>query len=288
MNKVLLFSLLSIGTCFSQIDPPYKADQERKLFQGVEFVQKIADSINSFQIRDSIPNFFIDPRFDFKYGHIINYSVGIYHGVPKSIRKVILDRVTNEMILREVLSRNDSRLHATVKLDTTIKSAFYSHRAFQEYSTYELVKFRYQDLRNESDIYNEVFTQFNDSLNHELFRYKILEIEELDKYHLYNVLDKKNKDTVIVLTKKIDKHNCNKLIKINKDGNYNFNIEEVNVFDLFTTVEKSEGKRKNYFVFNNEGKEVLIKKQYYFTYFTNDICNGYLNSKRFYSERNPF
>ncbi len=101
-------------------------------------------------------------------------------------------------------------------------------------------------------------------------------------------MDKKNKDTVIVLSKKIDKHNCNKLIKINKDGNYNFNIEEVNVFDLFTTVEKSEGRRKKYFVFNDEGKEVLIKKQYYFTYLANDICNGYLNTKRFYSVREPF
>jgi hypothetical protein len=75
------------------------------------------------------------------------YRMSISMHASVSIRKLIIDRITNKKLLNAVLINKDKRLRKSTKIP---KKSYMGHFVipYQEYSTCELVKYRLQELMN--------------------------------------------------------------------------------------------------------------------------------------------
>lgn len=120
-------------------DEKYKLARENRSI----FVKSYADSLNQFNLnkKSKIPHFFLRYNFDNENS---NFKTHMHD--ETSFRKLIIDKINNTELLRAVLKSKNKQLKKTVPLP---KNSIYGIKAFQEYSTYELVKYRLEELINE-------------------------------------------------------------------------------------------------------------------------------------------
>lgn len=109
-----------------------------------EYVKKYADSLNLFNYDkdEKIPTFFYRYNFDREHSQ---YRTSMND--ETSFRKLIIDKVTNIELLRAVLQCRDKRLR---KINKKSKKNMFGVKAFQNYSTYDLVQYRVEELINEN------------------------------------------------------------------------------------------------------------------------------------------
>jgi len=107
------------------------------------FINKVSDSLNQIEAKeiDSLPYFFTDYLYDRKFANHTNYPNSLY-----SVRKLILDNVTNLELLHFVLKKNDFRTKQAY--ESNYKGNYYFDKPFERISTYELVKFRVMEIDN--------------------------------------------------------------------------------------------------------------------------------------------
>jgi len=110
------------------------------------FVQKYVDSINNYKVskKDSFPAFFTTIDFDEKYGRQFNLTVN----GKVSIRKLIIDQLTNENLMWRVKRSNDLRLKLKHEDKPPGIANYYDPIPFQQHSTYELVVMRLDEIEN--------------------------------------------------------------------------------------------------------------------------------------------
>jgi hypothetical protein len=147
MKPVLfIFFYLSISLCFAQKNTfKLRDDQLRDIKKRTVFVNKYADSLNTYSCDNCkiLPSFFYESNFDKK--NTVNW-LSMHLGV--SLRKLIVDKITNSGLLKAVLKSKDKRLKKRTKIPKKIKLGDIV-LPFQEYSTYDLVKYRLQELLND-------------------------------------------------------------------------------------------------------------------------------------------
>ena len=145
MKKVIfiLFSLM-ITNSYSQQGSikPLKDSALKIIEKRTDFIDKYSDSLNeyNFEKEKKIPAFFLKYNFDRENSEYLTSM-----NDETSFRKLIIDKVDNIQLLRAVLLCKDRRLKKTIKLP---KNTIYGIKAFQGYSTYELVKYRVEELIN--------------------------------------------------------------------------------------------------------------------------------------------
>ena len=118
--------------------------EERQLFIS-NYVQKL----NSLVIEDykncELPDFFTNKYFD--EINCSKFSAGTHHG-HFSLRKKIIDQLTNYNVLWCVMESDDERIHYKVDRKSKRKS-LYGKIVFEHFSTYELVELRLDELEND-------------------------------------------------------------------------------------------------------------------------------------------
>ena len=127
--------------------------RNQKIKERKAFVKKYVDSLNSYQVNDKceLPNFFITTDFDQKYGGQFMLSM---HG-RISLRKLIIDELDNYELMWCVMKSKDKRLQK--KYNGRAKRFYldYSKIPFEQFSTYELVDLRLDELENVKSLGNE-------------------------------------------------------------------------------------------------------------------------------------
>ncbi len=140
---ILLTAIFSVG--YSQQDSvkPLKDHSLKILEKREAFINKYSDSLNKYNIdgKNEIPVFFFEYNFDREHGE---YLISIND--ETSFRKLIIDKIDNVQLLRAVLLYKDKRLKKTIKIP---KKTIYGIKPFQRYSTYELVRYRVEELINQ-------------------------------------------------------------------------------------------------------------------------------------------
>jgi hypothetical protein len=145
MKKYIVWLFcLSMGYCFAQNPYKLREDQLRRIENREIYVNNYVDSLNSYNYLQlkKIPRFFYISNIDRQS----SLWIGLHQGI--SLRKLIIDRITNIPLLEAVLKDKDRRLRKKTKVP---KKHYIGHVVipFQEYSTYELVQYRLQELINE-------------------------------------------------------------------------------------------------------------------------------------------
>jgi hypothetical protein len=120
--------------------------RNRKIEDRKIFVQKYVDSLNNYKASDNceLPYFFTTSDFDQKYGG--QFMLGMHGRI--SLRKPIIDELTNYSLMLCVMYSKDRRLR---KKYTGKQKRFYldySRIPFEQYSTYELIDMRLDELDN--------------------------------------------------------------------------------------------------------------------------------------------
>jgi hypothetical protein len=118
---------------------------EKKHYDRFLLMDSIVNSLNNYNVDEciEIPEFFKEYDFDIKIGS--KFWVSPQSAV--SLRKLILGEVNNYQLLKCVLNSND----VNIKKINTISTDSLSQEnqiPFQEYSTYELVKLRVEEIEN--------------------------------------------------------------------------------------------------------------------------------------------
>ena len=126
-----------------------RAEKKKKLNQQRElFVQKYIDSLNGLKVTQDceLPDFFTNSDFDQQYGSQFMHGM---HG-RISLRKFIIDELTNYNLMWCVVKSKDKRIHKKYKGKS---KRFYLYKGkipFEQYSTFELVDMRLDELENEN------------------------------------------------------------------------------------------------------------------------------------------
>ena len=106
------------------------------------FIQNLADSINNLKDGGVIPLFVVDPCLDRQS----QYWPNLHNPIP--IRKLIVNKVTNQEAILYIMSFQDSRLKQTcINIDTTNKLKYY-RIPYIQLSFYDLFYNRLSELRN--------------------------------------------------------------------------------------------------------------------------------------------
>ncbi|QHI34907.1 hypothetical protein IMCC3317_02520 [Kordia antarctica] len=121
-----------------------KNNEKRNLF-----VNRHVDSLNNFKVTDScvLPDFFTNSNFDQQYGG--QFMQGIHGRI--SLRKFIIDKLTNYNLLLYVVKSKDKRIKKKYKGKAKRFYLDYSKIPFEQYSTFELVDMRLDELDNEQN-----------------------------------------------------------------------------------------------------------------------------------------
>lgn len=127
--------------------------KNQKIEERKAFVKKYVDSLNTYKVNDKceLPNFFITADFDQKYGG--QFMLGMHGRI--SLRKLIIDELNNYELMWCVMKSEDKRLR---KKYTGRPKRFYldySKIPFEQFSTYELVDLRLDELENAKSLGNE-------------------------------------------------------------------------------------------------------------------------------------
>ena len=114
------------------------------------FVNRQIDSLNNFNVTEDciLPAFFTNPNFDHQYGNQFMHGM---HG-RISLRKLIIDKLTNYFLMLYVLQSKDKRVRKKYKGRPKRFYLDYSRIPFEQFSTYELVDLRLDEMDNEDNI----------------------------------------------------------------------------------------------------------------------------------------
>ena len=112
------------------------------------FIERYADSLNNLkvQIDCELPEFFTNSNFDKEYGQ--QFMHGMH--APISLRKFIIDKLTNYNLMWCVVQSKDKRIRKKYKGKS---KRFYLNQTkipFEQYSTFELIDLRLDELENEN------------------------------------------------------------------------------------------------------------------------------------------
>ena len=149
--KTIVFVFFCIGIVSGSYSQEKEFELRENQIRAIEkrndFVARYADSLNAFVYKKGIelPDFFYNYNFD-KENRI--GWIGLH--TPISLRKLIIDKVTNVNLLEGVLFSNDKRTKKRFKIPKRqyMGDIFIP---FQEYSTYDLVKYRLEEIANENN-----------------------------------------------------------------------------------------------------------------------------------------
>lgn len=121
-----------------------KTNAERELF-----VERYVDSLNNLKVKIDceLPEFFTNSNFDLQYGSEFMHGM---HG-RISLRKFIIDKLTNYNLMWCVVQSKDKRIHEKYKGKSKRFYLDYSRIPFEQYSTFELVDMRLDELENEGN-----------------------------------------------------------------------------------------------------------------------------------------
>jgi hypothetical protein len=111
------------------------------------YIEKIAYSLNILDVKyrdcPEVPEFFIDSDFDRTVGHKFLLS----NHAPISLRKLIIDKITNRVVLDCILKSKIPELFVKFEVpDRTNLSK--GSIPYQHFSTYDLAALRVEELVN--------------------------------------------------------------------------------------------------------------------------------------------
>ena len=121
-----------------------KTNAERELFVN-EYVKKLNKLVIENYENCELDEFFTNPNFDHQYGSQFMHGM---HG-RISLRKFIIDKLTNYNVMWCVVKSDDKRTHEKYEGKSKRFYLDYSKIPFEQYSTYELVDMRLDELENE-------------------------------------------------------------------------------------------------------------------------------------------
>jgi hypothetical protein len=127
--------------------------RNQKIEERKAFVKKYVDLLNIYKVNEDceLPNFFTTTDFDKKYGG--QFMLGMHGRV--SLRKLIIDELNNYELMWCVMNNKDKSLR---KKYTGRPKRFYldySKIPFEQFSTYELVDLRLDELENAKSLGNK-------------------------------------------------------------------------------------------------------------------------------------
>jgi len=98
---IIIYSFLISLSVFGQSKVPSET---------IKYVRVCADSINRLKNEnDNLPNFLYNPCLDYQKA----YWIDMHHPLP--LRKLIVDKITNQRAIEIILSRRNSALDKTCK-----------------------------------------------------------------------------------------------------------------------------------------------------------------------------
>ncbi|MFK7750391.1 MAG: hypothetical protein AB8B65_18510 [Kordia sp.] len=145
---LILISLFVIAEVYSQNDSikPLGDRTIEVINRRTQFIQKYADSLNSYKPNNNkLPCFFYRSNFDRENSELLT---SVHDGT--SLRKLIIDRVINIELLISVVESNSNKIKKKPK--KAKNASPYGIIRFQDYSIYELAKYRLEELLNEYDM----------------------------------------------------------------------------------------------------------------------------------------
>ncbi len=108
-----------------------------------QFIKNCADSINVMRDGDPVPSFVFNPCLDRQS----QYWPNLHNPIP--IRKLIVNKVTNQEAMLYILSLQDTRLKETcMRTDTATNKLRYYQIPYIQLSFYDLIYNRLSELRN--------------------------------------------------------------------------------------------------------------------------------------------
>ncbi len=123
-----------------------KTNAERELFVN-EYIKKLNNLVIENYENCELDEFFTNPNFDHQYGSQFMHGM---HG-RISLRKLIIDKLTNYNVMWCVVKSNDKRIHEKYEGKSKRFYLDYSKIPFEQFSTYELVDMRLDELENEKN-----------------------------------------------------------------------------------------------------------------------------------------
>ena len=123
-----------------------KTNAERELFVN-EYIKKLNNLVIENYENCELDEFFTNPNFDYQYGSQFMHGM---HG-RISLRKLIIDKLTNYNVMWCVVKSNNKRIHEKYEGKSKRFYLDYSKIPFEQFSTYELVDMRLDELENEKN-----------------------------------------------------------------------------------------------------------------------------------------
>lgn len=132
--------------CLSILSAPLLYGQNNstdaiKLKIGAEFIDLMADSLNSLDSSDVWPHWLFDPNLDYRFS---SYYFSFHQ--LSSTRKLVLDKVVNKKSLLLVLENQNPKLNAISDTTNSIVNRIVFPMPFSSFSTRELVQYRLDEL----------------------------------------------------------------------------------------------------------------------------------------------
>lgn len=114
------------------------------------YVKKYIDSLNNYKVNKNceLPSFFVNPNFDKDFGN--QFMLSMHRRV--SLRKLIIDKLENYELMWCVVKSNDKRLKEKYTGRSKRFYLDYSKIPFEQYSTFELVDMRLDELENNKSL----------------------------------------------------------------------------------------------------------------------------------------
>jgi len=123
--------------------------RNQKIENRKVFVQKYVDSLNNYKVSENceLPTFFTTSDFDQKYGS--QFMLGSHGRI--SVRKLIIDELTNYELMWCVLKSKDGRVRKKYKGRSKRFYLDYSKIPYEQFSNYELVDLRLDEMENKNN-----------------------------------------------------------------------------------------------------------------------------------------
>lgn len=151
MKKIIpLTVFLFTSICFSQQDSirPLGELSIIKIKERREFVNEYVKRLNSYSYEKNkkIPEFFYKYHFD-----IENKRNWLNRHTATSLRKLIIDKINNVELLENVLKSRNRFIRKCKRVPKNPRN-YEVIIPYQEYSTYDLVKLRLQQIINDQNM----------------------------------------------------------------------------------------------------------------------------------------
>ncbi|WP_452231667.1 hypothetical protein [Lacinutrix sp. MEBiC02595] len=128
-------------------------NRNQKIEERKVFVKKYVDSLNTYKVSENceLPYFFTTSDFDQKYGGQFMLNM---HG-RISLRKLIIDELDNYELMWCIMKSKDKTLQEKYTGRPKRFYLDYSKIPFEQFSTFELVDLRLDELENAKSLRNE-------------------------------------------------------------------------------------------------------------------------------------